>query len=102
MRKDQLQIWEEIFWRRQAFIPLCSEEGASCRVSAASREGHIIEKRGTNLGLLHIKGNQDINEYIINYKKKQNDNSQAYIIAGDQRSAQFISKLLSLCIRGTL
>ena len=44
MRKDQLQIWEEIFWRRQAFITLCSEEGAYCRVSAASREGHIIAK----------------------------------------------------------
>ena len=44
MRKDQLQIWEEIFWRRQAFITPCSEDGAYCRVSAASREGHIIAK----------------------------------------------------------
>ena len=68
----------------------------------ATREGYIIAKERANLGLLHIKGNQDINEYIINYKKKQNDNSQAYIIAGDQRSAQFISKLLSLYMRGTL
>lgn len=59
----------------------------------ATREGYIIAKERANLGLLHIKGNQDINEYIINYKKK-NDNRQAYIIAGDQRSAQFIFKLL--------
>ena len=59
----------------------------------ATREGYIIAKERANLGLLHIKGNQDINEYIINYKKK-NDNRQACIIAGDQRSAQFIFKLL--------
>ena len=35
-----------------------------------------------------------MDKYIINYKKKQHDNSQASIIAGDQRSTQFISKLL--------
>ena len=37
----------------------------------ATREGYIIAKERAKLGLLHIKGNQDINEYIINYKKKK-------------------------------
>ena len=43
-RKEQLQIWEEIFWRRKAFITPCSEEGAYGRVSVATREGYIIGK----------------------------------------------------------
>ena len=63
MRKDQLQIWEEIFWRRKAFITPCSEEGAYGRVSVATREGYIIAKERATLGLLHIKSTHDMNEY---------------------------------------
>ena len=44
MRKDQLQIWEEIFWRRKAFITPCLEEGTYCRVSVATREQYIVAK----------------------------------------------------------
>ena len=40
-------------------------------VSVATREGYIVAKERANLGLLHIRGNQDINGYIINYKKKK-------------------------------